>query len=174
RHIHPRVLKRALSGGIWSVANAEELGIRYAWDEKPWLKKVEAADTDVQLMETIRELAEEVSESIGKFPALPGAREEVREALLYLEKHYSDRVSIADVAAHVNLSGPYLCQVFKAETGQSILTTLNEIRMVKAYEMLASGKYLVKQAAIEVGIPDPFYFNRLFKKRYGIAPKHVK
>jgi two-component system response regulator YesN len=174
RHVHPRVLKRALSGGIWSVANAEDLGIRYAWDEKPWLEKVEAADSDAQLMETIRELAEEVADSVGKFPALPAAREEVRQALLYLEKHYSDRVSIADVAAHVSLSGPYLCQVFKTETGQSILTTLNEIRMVKAYEMLASGKYLVKQAAIEVGIPDPFYFNRLFKKRYGIAPKNVK
>ncbi|MNR21063.1 HTH-type transcriptional activator Btr [compost metagenome] len=78
------------------------------------------------------------------------------------------------MAAHVGFSEPYLCQVFKAETGSSILTRLNEIRMMRAYEMLSSGNYLIKQVAMEVGIPDPFYFNRLFKKKFGVAPKTVK
>ncbi|QMV42533.1 helix-turn-helix transcriptional regulator [Cohnella cholangitidis] len=174
RRIHPRALKRAISGGIWSVANAEELGVRLGWDEKPWLERVEAAESDSQLKETIRELSEEVAESAGASALKPDAREEVRHAVRYLEEHYPERVAIADVAARVGLSEPYLCQVFKADTGQSILTYLNEIRMAKAYELLASGKYLVKQAALEVGIPDPFYFNRLFRKRYGIAPKNVK
>jgi YesN/AraC family two-component response regulator len=174
RGVHPRALKRAISGGIWNVANAEELGVRQGWDEKPWLEKVEAADSDSQLKESIRDLAEEVADSAGQAPPKPTAREEVRQAVRYLEEHYPERVAIADVAARVGLSEPYLCQVFKTDTGQSILTYLNEIRMGKAYEMLASGKYLVKQAALEVGIPDPFYFNRLFKKKYGIAPKNVK
>lgn len=174
RRVHPRTLKRALSGGIWNVANTEELGINSEWDEKIWLERVEAADSEAQLAETIRELAEEAAEAADKFPAPPDAREEVRRALRYLEEHYPERVSIADVAAFVGLSEPYLCQVFKADTGSTILTRLNEIRMAKAYELLASGRYLVKQAAIEVGIPDPFYFNRLFKKRFGIAPKNVK
>ncbi|XID92051.1 response regulator [Paenibacillaceae bacterium WGS1546] len=171
RRVHPRALKRALSGGIWSIANAE--GGR-EWDEKPWLEMVEAADSDSRLKETIRELSEEIAESAGASVRMSAAREEVRQAVRYLEEHYSDRVAIADVAARVGLSEPYLCQVFKADTGQSILTYLNEIRMLKAYELLASGRYLVKQAALEVGIPDPFYFNRLFRKRFGIAPKNVK
>jgi len=175
RRIHPRALKRAISGGIWSLANAEALGIRREWDEKPWLEKVEAAESDSQLKETIRELAEDAaSDKVGALPRLPAAREEVRQAVRFLEERYPERVTIADVAAQVGLSEPYLCQVFKADTGLSILTYLNEIRMAKAYELLASGNYLVKQAALEVGIPDPFYFNRLFRKRYGIAPKNVK
>ncbi|MCQ6559063.1 response regulator transcription factor [Paenibacillus mendelii] len=174
RNVHPRMLKRAISGGVWSLANTEELGVRYGWDEKPWLERIEAANGDSALKETIRELAEEVADSARRLPDLPVARGEVRQAQLYLEENYSNRITIADIASHVGLSEPYLCQVFKAETGVSILTSLNEIRMVKAHEMLASGKYLVKQVAIEVGIPDPFYFNRLFKKRYGIAPKNVK
>ncbi|RIX52408.1 response regulator [Paenibacillus nanensis] len=100
-------------------------------------------------------------------------REEVQKALAYLEEHYTERISIADIAAKVGLSEPYLCQIFKAETNVSIMTRLNEIRMDKAYELLATGQYLVKQAALEVGISDPFYFNRLFKKRFGISPKNV-
>ncbi|MFC4306918.1 response regulator transcription factor [Cohnella boryungensis] len=174
RRIHPRALKRAISGGIWGAASAEEAGVRGRWDEKPWLEKVEAADSDTQLKDTLRELSEEIAESAGLSASKHAAREEVRLAIRYLEEHYPDRVAIADIAARVGLSEPYLCQVFKSDTGQSILTYLNEIRMTKAYELLASGQYLVKQAAAEVGIPDPFYFNRLFKKRYGIAPKNVK
>lgn len=100
-------------------------------------------------------------------------REEVRKALAYLEEHYTERISIADIAAKVGLSEPYLCQIFKAETKTSIMTRLNEIRMDKAYELLATGQYLVKQAALEVGISDPFYFNRLFRKRFGISPRNV-
>lgn len=100
-------------------------------------------------------------------------REEVREVLFYLEEHYPERVAIADIAAFVGLSEPYLCQIFKSETGRSILTRLNEIRMDKACEMLKTGKYLVKQVAVDVGIPDPFYFNRLFRKHFGVSPKNV-
>ncbi len=175
RRIHPRSLKRAISGGIWSLSSAETIGIGREWDEKPWLEKVEEAESDSQLKETIRELAEEAaSDASGTLPSGAMAREEVRQAVRYLEEHYPQRVAIADIAARVGLSEPYLCQVFKADTGLSILTYLNEIRMAKAYELLSSGKYLVKQAALEVGIPDPFYFNRLFRKRYGIAPKNVK
>ncbi len=175
QRVNPRQLKRAVSGGIWSIANSDDPATPIQWDEKRWLEQVEAAETDAQLKETIRELSKEI-ENRSSDTASPqiAAREEVLQAMRYLEERYPERVAIADVAHHVGLSEPYLCQVFKADTGQSILTYLNEIRMSKAYEMLASGRYLVKQAAIEVGIPDPFYFNRLFKKRFGFSPKNVK
>lgn len=101
-------------------------------------------------------------------------RPEVQKVIDYLQTHYADRIHLSEIAAYVNLSEPYLCQVFKVETGQSILTYLNDIRMNHAYQMLSSGQWLVKQVALEVGIHDPFYFNRLFKKRYGISPKQIK
>ncbi|SFB49048.1 Helix-turn-helix domain-containing protein [Cohnella sp. OV330] len=175
RRIAARVLKRSLGGSVLGLANAQGFGIRRDWDEAPWLARVSAAATDTQLKEAVRELAEDAAEQAdAKRDAYPAAREEVRQALRYLEYRYAERLAIADVAAHVGLSEPYLCHVFKAETGRSLLTHLNEIRMQKAYALLETGRYLVKQAAAEVGIHDPFYFNRLFKKRFGIAPKNVK
>lgn len=101
-------------------------------------------------------------------------RPEVQKVIDYLQTHYAERIHLSEIAAYVNLSEPYLCQVFKVEIGQSILTYLNDIRMNHAYQMLSSGQWLVKQVALEVGIHDPFYFNRLFKKRYGISPKQIK
>ncbi|MFD0670123.1 response regulator [Cohnella sp. GCM10027633] len=172
--VHPRTLKRAVVGGIWNVANAAAFGTDNPWNEKAWVEKIEAADSDTQLMILIRELSDEIYETLGRATKHGAVREEIRQALAYLDKRYAERIFISDVAAHVGLSEPYLCHVFKTETGMSILTRLNEIRMVKAHELLATGNYLIKQAAAEVGIPDPFYFNRLFKKRFGISPKNVK
>lgn len=172
--VRPRALKRAVVGGIWSVANAAAFGADNPWNEKAWVEKIEAADSDTQLMILLRELSDEIYETLGKATKHGAVREEIRQALAYLEKRYAERIFISDVAAHVGLSEPYLCHVFKTETGMSILTRLNEIRMAKAHDLLASGNYLIKQAAAEVGIPDPFYFNRLFKKRFGISPKNVK
>ncbi|MFC3798801.1 response regulator [Cohnella sp. GCM10012308] len=175
RRIAARVLKRSLGGSVLGLANAQGFGIRGDWDEAPWLARVSAAATDTQLKEAVRELAEDAAEQTeAKRDAYPAVREEVRQALRYLEDRYAERLAIADVAAHVGLSEPYLCHVFKAETGRSLLTHLNEVRMLKAHALLETGRYLVKQAAAEVGIHDPFYFNRLFKKRFGIAPKNVK
>lgn len=175
RRVRARTLKRSLGGSILGLAHAQGLGIRRDWDEAPWLARISAAATDTQLKEAVRELAEEAAEPADtRREAYPAVREEVRLALRYLEERYAERLAIADVAAHVGLSEPYLCHVFKAETGRSLLTHLNEIRMLKAYALLETGRYLVKQAAAEVGIHDPFYFNRLFKKRFGIAPKSVK
>ncbi|ANS73270.1 hypothetical protein AWM70_00640 [Paenibacillus yonginensis] len=101
-------------------------------------------------------------------------RPEIAHVLDYLHQHYAERIVLPEVAAYVNLSEAYLCQLFKTETGQSILTYLNEFRMAKAYELLATGRYLVKEAAAEVGIHDPYYFNRLFKRKFGISPKKIK
>ncbi|SFF05046.1 Two-component response regulator, YesN/AraC family, consists of REC and AraC-type DNA-binding domains [Paenibacillus algorifonticola] len=174
--IHSKSLKRILAGGIWGLSNVAALQMDMPWDEKGWLEKVEAADSDSSLKLLIKEISDEILGSLGKGTQLSTStlRQEIRLALAYLDKHFADRVSISDVASYVALSEPYLCQLFKAETGSSILTRLNEIRMNRAYEMLLSGKYLVKQVAIEVGIPDPFYFNRLFRKRFGHAPKNIK
>ncbi|WP_059052874.1 response regulator transcription factor [Paenibacillus senegalimassiliensis] len=171
----PSTLKRAIIGGVWGLVNSKIMSSETSWNESAWIRKIELADTDSALMLLLQDLYDEVVTRVGKNPGDQlHLREEIRQAITYLKKHYAQRVVISDIAAHVGFSEPYLCQVFKAETGVSLLTYLNEIRMNKAHEMLSTGNYLIKQVSMEVGIPDPFYFNRLFRKRYGVAPKTIK
>lgn len=172
--VPPPAVKRAMIGGVWGIANLGLIGKADEWNEGRWIQQMEAASSDTQLLLLIQDMYDEVTGIIGRTAGQRYMREEIRQANAYLEKHFAERVFISEVAAFVGFSEPYLCQVFKAETGSSILTRLNEIRMQKAYEMLSSGNYLIKQVAMEVGISDPFYFNRLFKKRFGVAPKTVK
>ncbi|MWV43713.1 response regulator [Paenibacillus sp. HJL G12] len=174
RRIYPRIVKRVICEGMWTLSRKLGLEQQRGFDPSLWLERITGAGTDTEMMIIVEELAHDVLELAGSGAGVRANRPEVRKALVYLEENYPRAVTIHDVAVHVSLSETYLCQIFKTDTGKSMMTFLNELRMVKAYEMLSSGQMLVKEVAAEVGIHDPFYFNRLFKKHYGIPPKQVK
>ena len=46
--------------------------------------------------------------------------------------------------------------------------------MKQAAAMLTEGNTYVNEVSAAVGIEDPFYFARLFKKYYGISPSEFK
>lgn len=174
RRMYPRVVKRVICEGMWTVSRKLGLDQHRGFDPSLWLEKMTKAGSDTELSSVAGELAQEVLTHAGNGAGVRANRAEVRKALVFLEENYRRSVSIHDVSVHVNLSETYLCQIFKTDTGKSIMTYLNELRMAKAYELLSSGQWLVKEAAAEVGIHDPFYFNRLFKKHFGVPPKQVK
>jgi two-component system response regulator YesN len=101
-------------------------------------------------------------------------RKEVREAVEYIERHVTERITLSGIARHVSLNDTYLCRIFKEDTGKSIISYINELKMKKAYGLLKKGDKMIKEAAAAVGIDDQFYFNRLFKKVYGITPREIK
>jgi len=174
RQLYPRIVKRVVCEGMWTLSRKLGLEQQRSFDHSLWLERITGAGTDTEMMMIVEELAHDVLEHAGSGAGVRATRPEVRKALVYLEENYPRAVTIHDVALHVNLSETYLCQIFKTDTGKSMMTFLNELRMAKAYEMLSSGQLLVKEVAAEVGIQDPFYFNRLFKKHYGVPPKQVK
>ena len=46
--------------------------------------------------------------------------------------------------------------------------------MKKAKELLKQPDTLVKEVANSIGMTDQFYFNRVFKKFYGVSPSKFK
>jgi len=47
---------------------------------------------------------------------------------------------------------------------------LNELRLRKAAELLANGEGRVSDIAFECGFNDLSYFNRCFRRRFGLTP----
>lgn len=129
---------------MWTLSRKLGLEQRREFDHSLWLERITGAGSDTELLMLVSELAQDVLALAGSDAKLRAIRPEIRKALGYLEEHYAQAVSIRDVASHVNLSETYLCQIFKTETGKSIMTYLNELRMAKAYELLSLGQLLVK------------------------------
>lgn len=103
-----------------------------------------------------------------------GTNKEVRSAMLYIQYHYMRKLTLEEIAAVVNLDKSYLCRLFKRETGCSVFQYLNEQRMQRAAELIARGNTYVREVAEAVGIEDPFYFTRIFKKAFGVSPSEYK
>jgi len=93
----------------------------------------------------------------------------------YLESHYSDDISLEDIAEQVNISPQYFSKLIKKTTGFNFIDWLSMLRVKKAKELLANSNITVKEVCFMVGYKDPNYFSRIFKKRIGLTPsEYVK
>lgn len=99
---------------------------------------------------------------------------EITKAISYIKTHYQHKISLPSISEHVGLSSGYLCYIFKKETGLSINTYINQLRMNKAGELLMDKNSYIKEVAAAVGIEDQLYFSRLFKRYYGITPSEYR
>ena len=98
-----------------------------------------------------------------------GEKDPVELIRKYLKDNYTDpRLNLAFAAQHFGFSASYLSRKFKQETGKSFVEYLTGIRMENAKGYARSGAKMFKTAA-DVGIPDPNYFGRCFKKYTGMS-----
>lgn len=97
------------------------------------------------------------------------AETDVDQIKNYIKDHYSDsKLNLTSVAQQFGFSSSYLSRKFKAETGKNFVEYLTECRMEKAVEM-ACKKTKMFCTSNEVGIPDPNYFGKCFKKYTGMT-----
>jgi len=95
-----------------------------------------------------------------------------QEILAYMEEHFCEPITLADVANAVCRSTSSVSHAFRTSIGGSFKSTLIEMRLVKAeQEMRSSTNVSVKSAAFRSGFTDPYYFSRVYKKYRGISPK---
>lgn len=87
----------------------------------------------------------------------------------YLMENFTDpKLNLTFIAQNFGFSVSYLSRKFKADTGKNFAKYLTDLRMKKALRYAELG-YKMYQTASEVGIPDPNYFGRCFKKYTGMS-----
>lgn len=90
-------------------------------------------------------------------------------AVEYISKHIEERITVADVAAHIGISNEYLCRIFKNETGQTLISYINLVKMETVKEMIGTQYLSLREAGRRVGIENEVHLNRLFKKYFGVT-----
>lgn len=94
----------------------------------------------------------------------------VRLTREYLEVHYTEDISLEDVASQVNVSPQYFSKLIKKNTGFNFIDWLSMMRVKKAKELFNSTNLSIKEVCYMIGYKDPNYFSRIFKKRVGMTP----
>nr|WP_285874008.1 helix-turn-helix transcriptional regulator [Halalkalibacter oceani] len=67
----------------------------------------------------------------------------------------------------------YFSYLFQKFAGAGPIDYLIQYRMNKAYELLMTGQFTIKNVAQSVGYADAYYFSRLFKKYKGVSPSRL-
>lgn len=97
------------------------------------------------------------------------------QVIHHLENHFSDPdLSLTRLANQFYINPSYLSRIFKKFTNSSFSDYLLELRIKKAIEFLHSANYKAYQLAQMVGIPDPNYFAKCFKKVTGLSLQEYK
>jgi AraC-like DNA-binding protein len=97
------------------------------------------------------------------------ARQAVVSTRDYLQSHYSDDVSLDDLAAVAGLSRFHFCRLFRKEMGVSASTYQTQLRLAEARRLLAQGT-LISETAIATGFYDQSHFGKHFKRHVGTTP----
>lgn len=98
----------------------------------------------------------------------------IKKIIEYIQANYMNQISIAELASAAGLSDHYLMRYFKANMGITCIEYINEYRLSIATHMLSETDYPIGIIAEKCGVPNVSYFNRIFKKAFGITPKEYR
>lgn len=93
----------------------------------------------------------------------------------FIAENYQDaNLNISMIGNHFDMKPTYLSKLFKDQTGEGLLDTINKIRIDRAKRMIVDQNISIGEAAGSVGFNDVNAFIRTFKKYEGITPGKFK
>ncbi|MCI9104941.1 MAG: AraC family transcriptional regulator [Lachnospiraceae bacterium] len=94
----------------------------------------------------------------------------LREAVAYIQRHFSEGLQVADIAREVAVSRVYLYQIFNETLGVSPKEYLTNFCITRATELLTLSGQPVEEVAESCGFKNPAAFSAIFKRRMGVTP----
>lgn len=138
-----------------------------------FLKNIEKIKTLDALCYTLQESLDTYIECM--FRQLPAKNSDViRKAMKYIQEHFSEPITLEDIANYVHLNPSYFSSIFKQACGSSFKEYLNMIRIEESKRLLSNTDYSLINIAISTGFEDQSYFSKVFKKYTGITPRQYR
>lgn len=92
----------------------------------------------------------------------------------YINKNFSNEITLNQIADEVRLSPQYLSRIFKENYGVNFIDYITKKRIEQAEELLLNSSKSIKEISNLVGYVDANYFSRIFKKDTGCSPRQFR
>lgn len=83
---------------------------------------------------------------------------------IYLQDHFTEQLTLSDIAKHFCITKEYLCSLFKSHTGITVFQYINLLRIQRAEVLLQETELSSAEISRLCGFSSPIYFNRVFKR----------
>ena len=97
----------------------------------------------------------------------------IPQVIRYITEHFSEPLTLEDIAAEFFVSKSYLNRHFKASTNSTVYAYIMALRLTHARRMLREGTPAV-EAGRECGFSDYSTFYKAFKTQTGLSPQQFK
>ena len=113
--------------------------------------------------------------------SLPGAtagtsqsNDTLREIITYVNEHYTEKLSLEEVANQIGFTREYFCRFFKKKMGFTFLEYQNKYRLSFIYKDLINTKDPVHVILERHGFTNYKLFRRMFQEHFGCTPTKVR
>lgn len=108
------------------------------------------------------------------FPAKLNGNLSVLPLMNYLKEHYTEKITSRLLEKEFHHNFDYMNRKFKHSTGYTIFTFLEQYRIKKAKNLLASKQFTITEIAEQLGYCNGFYFSKQFKKYEHVSPREYQ
>lgn len=156
----PQVLPPAISENP-IPAHMEQIILQFQLDPSPsaYMGRL------LQLLGEISELYLQGKQPVTEY----GQAWYVDRAKQYIHSQLASPLRTSDIAKHLGISSGYLSHLFSQYTGQTITQYSNSVRVDRIEELVLVCGLDIQEAGKQVGLSDPTYVSRLFKKIRGCS-----
>lgn len=118
--------------------------------------------------------------NVGEYPQAIADRKtlvkekRLKEMLSYIYVNYRNEISVEDIARAANISKGECFRCFRSVIGKKPIVFLNEYRLKKASDLLATTDMQITEICIECGFGHISYFGKLFRRVYGMSPREYR
>ncbi len=140
----------------------------YKYKEKGYIQLIRAF-----VIELIIKIFRDV-EKQGIIELTTEKKDAVKQAIKYIEENYNMKLYVDDIASKVFFNGDYFRKIFKKETGESITSFQQKLRINEACRLLSTTEKPIKDICEIVGYSDMKAFYKVFKKVIGKTPNEYR
>jgi AraC-like DNA-binding protein len=123
------------------------------------------------LLHTFFRQVARIVQAPGGNSAVPAAYLEMRR---WLESHFTERITLEELAQRVDCSVPHFCNEFKRYFATSAIEFVIRLRLSRATMLLRDRNHRIGDIARAIGYDDIHHFSKLFSKHLGCSPRTMR
>ena len=105
---------------------------------------------------------------------IAGRNPQLADALLLMESHLENPLTIADISESIDISQRQLDRIFKKFVGTSPQSHYRDLRLTRASGLLAQTGLSISEIALGCGFHSASHLGKFFKKRFGMNPREYR
>ena len=98
----------------------------------------------------------------------------IARALAFAGKHFTESITLSEMAREASLSKFHFCRLFHREMGFSFRECLQGLRVRRARALLADPGLSVTEVAYAAGFNDLSHFDKVFRRIVGVPPSEYR